>query len=77
MTRALEFSERFELAEWLAARMVRAFGVAPPQSRPSATAPRDAAKCLGAREKGPGSARQKGPTSELGSPEVPSPIPLT
>jgi len=32
---------------------------------------------LGAREKGPGSARQKGPTSELGSPEVPSPIPLT
>ena len=44
MTRALEFSERFELAEWLAARMVRAFGVAPPRSRPSATAPRDAAK---------------------------------
>jgi hypothetical protein len=32
---------------------------------------------LGAREKGPGSARQKGPTSELSSPEVPPPIPLT
>jgi hypothetical protein len=42
MTRALELSERFELAEWLAARMVRAFGVAAQRSRPSATAPRPA-----------------------------------